>query len=398
MLSHLTLSLTGWAGMSELNIHTSDRIAFKRCRRVWNWTSPLRGFLRPKTQRAPLWFGTGWHFVMEDFHGLREYGSPVDTWRDYVKCTYEVYGEEHMPNDWRTLAELGEAMARYYEIWLVGRDPLQTYVLDGIPQTEVNFKIPLPVSSEVLERLGVEVIYYNGTLDRVIENEYGMLAIGEYKTAKNIYKAHYLTDPQVTAYSWAANCIYDRPVNGVYYYQFKKGVPDEPPILKSGRVSTNKQMATTHRYYRDTLIRLYGDVRLAPKENVDHLNWLTGTEEATNDGFISRDFIDRNEQTLQAEGVKILMELEDMLNPDLPLYPNPTRECVMFPCDFKDACVALDDGDNWEQIIQEDFERRDEANDQWRPLLQIHKPRKELILPEPPVSLLRLLQRQGQQQ
>lgn len=387
--------------MRELNIHTSDRIAFRRCRRAWHWSSPLRSFLRKKEQRAPLWFGSGWHFVMEDFHGLREYESPVHAWRDYVRATYEIYGESYMPTDWRSLAELGEGMARYYEIWLVGRDPLKTYVVDGIPQVEVNVKIPLPVSAETLERLGVDVIYYNMTLDRVIENEYGLLAIGEYKTAKAIYKAHYLTDPQITAYDWGAQCIYpDKSIDGVYYYQFKKNVPDEPTILKSnGRISTNKQMSTTHRLYRDSLIRMYGTVDMAPKENVDHLNWLAASEEPTNDGFISRDFIARNSYNRQVEGIKIMLELEDMLNPDLPLYNNPTRECVMFPCDFMDPCVALDNGDDWESIINEDYESRAEDKDSWRHHLRINKPRRELILPEPPkllVDQLRLHQEQPQ--
>lgn len=375
--------------MRELNVHTSDRIAFKRCRRAWNWSSPLRQFLRAKEQRAPLWFGTGWHFVMEDFHGLQEYSSPVDTWRDYVKATFAVYGESYMPNDWRSLAELGEQMARYYELWLIGRNPLKTYCVDGVPQTEVNVKIPIPISPEILALLEIDVVYYNMTLDRVILNDFGSLAIGEYKTAKAIYRAHYLSDPQITAYSWGGQAIYPgMTIDGCYYYQFKKSVPEEPPILQSGRFSTNKQMSTTHRMYRDALIRMYGDVRLAPKANVDHLNWLAGCETAENDGFISRDYILRNEHSLQAEGVKILLELEDMLNPDLPLYPNPTRECSMFPCDFLEPCVSLDDGSDWADVLASEFESRGEtARDPWRTQLSLHKPYKEVVLQEVPQSL-----------
>lgn len=332
--------------------------------------------------------GTGWHFVLEDYHGYRQYPTPKDAWNDYVRATLAVYGEELMPNDWRGLQELGAGMADYYPKWLVGRDVLDTYIVDGIPQTEVNFKIPLPVEKSTLERLGIDVVYYNGTLDRVICDPFGNLCIGEYKTAKAIYKAHYLTDPQITAYAWASKCIYDREINGVYYYQFKKALPDEPTILKSGLISCNKQMSTTHRFYRDVLIRMYGDVSLAPKVNVDHLNWLAGTETMENDGFISRDFIERNDHSLQAEGAKIMMELEEMLNPNLALYPNPTRECTMFPCDFRDPCIAIDEGDNFQAILDDEYQSRGEDKDSWRHHLQTQNPAKLLILEELPEHLL----------
>ena len=396
-IPHTDLSTEG-VKLRELNIHTSDRISFKRCRRVWNWQSPLREFLQKKERRMPLWFGTGWHFVMEDFHGYRQYDSPVDTWRDYVKATHVFYGEEYMPDDWRTAAELGEGMARYYELWLQGRDELKTLWIDGVPQVEVNFKIPLPVSQEILDLHDIDVVYYNGTLDRVIKNDYGMLSIGEYKTAKAIYRAHYLTDPQVTAYSWGAQAIYEQLIEGCYYYQFKKNVPDEPLILRSGQVSTNKQASTTHRFYRDVLIRLYGDVLLAPKANVDHLNYLAGCESSENDGFISRDFLMRNEHSLQVEGLKILMEIEDMLNPNIALYPNPTRECTMFPCDFIEACVNLDDGSDWQGVLELEFEQRSKEKDSWRPLLRKHSPIKEIVLQSPPPLLVEQLRLQQSQQ
>jgi hypothetical protein len=340
---------------------------------------------------------------MEDFHGLREYGSPVDAWMDYCKATYEIYGSSYMPVDWRDMRDLGAGMARYYEMWLHGRDILDTLYIDGVPQTEVNFKIPLPIDQETLDRVGADIVYYNGTLDRVILNPYGLLCIGEYKTAKAIYKSHYLTDPQIGAYSWAANCIYPgQTFDGVYYYQFKKAVPDEPAVLKTtGRLSTDKsKMTTTHRMYRDAMERLYGTVDAAPNATIDHLNWLAATETSESDGFICRDFIQRNEHSLQAEGLKILMEVEEMLNPEIALYPNPTRECTMFPCDFREPCIAIDEGEDWAKIIDEDYESRQKEKDfSWRQLLQINKPEKLLVLESAPLpSLSQLRQQQLPQQ
>lgn len=375
--------------LRELNVHTSDRISFKRCRRKWHWGSPLRLALRPKTQKRPLWFGTGWHFVLEDFHGNREYGSPREALDDYVQATLEYFGEEHMPDNWRDLHMTGQAMADYYVEWLKDRDPLETYYVDGIPQCEVNAKIRLPVSQAILDRLNVDVVYYNMTVDRICVSPYGTLAIGEYKTAAQIFQAHYLIDPQIGAYSWGAQILYDQPIEGVYYYQFKKAIAEEPDILKSGRVSCNRNMGTTYLKYREVLRRMYGSEESAPAENIHFLNYLAGLETPEGDKFIMRDYIRRNAHSLESEGVKIMLEVEDMLNPDLPLYPNPTRECVQYTCDFFDPCVGVDDGDDWAAILEDEYIcQREYHSDPWRALLKRNKPYKELLLDTPPESLI----------
>ena len=46
----------------SLGIHTSDRALFKRCRRKWAWSSPVRRGLVPVGESpTPLWFGSGFH-------------------------------------------------------------------------------------------------------------------------------------------------------------------------------------------------------------------------------------------------------------------------------------------------------------------------------------------------
>ena len=51
-------------GDDHFSIHTSDRITFKRCRRKWDFSSPLRQHLAPQGGVVtPLWFGTGFHFA-----------------------------------------------------------------------------------------------------------------------------------------------------------------------------------------------------------------------------------------------------------------------------------------------------------------------------------------------
>ncbi|MEB3089931.1 PD-(D/E)XK nuclease family protein, partial [Parvimonas sp. M20] len=236
-----------------------------------------------------------------------------------------------------------------------------------VPQTEVNFEIPIPLDEHpLLARYaaahGADCVLYRGPVDRVAIDSYGRLWIVEYKTAKRAEHLHYQTDPQVTTYVWAMQHIYNRPVAGVVYHQFVKDVPSAPKILASGKISTAANQNTSAALYEAALVRMYGAQEKAPEENRRYLTTLMLKEDQDNDRYVQRTYIERNEHMCAAEAMKILLELEDMLNPDLPLYPNPTRDCSRM-CSFLGACVSYDDGGDWEETLNLNFTERDQAPD-----------------------------------
>lgn len=353
-------------------IRTSDRNNFRRCRRRWHWSSHMRENLTSIESASPLWYGSGFHYAMEDFHGLRKYPSSTAAFEDYVRATYKMAkgNNRFLPVDWPELVILGRGMLDYYEsIWLQARDPLKTYWHDGVPQVEVNVHIPLPITSP-----NYDEVVYGLTMDRVIIDDAGLLWIVDYKTAKRIQTQFLQTDPQISAYCWAASQLYGKPIGGFIYQQHRKDVPVEPRTLANGRLSTADTQLTTHRHYRRSLINTYGAVLRAPRENVDFLNWLEQQETTDMDKFVRRDKVFRNAHQIEAEGAKIMMEVEDMLNTDLPLYPNPTRECGHL-CSFNNACISLDDGSDWEGELRDSFREKDPTFDSWRKYLP--KPKKE---------------------
>lgn len=352
-------------------IRTSDRNNFRRCRRRWHWSSHLRSNLGTRESASPLWFGSGFHFAMEDFHGAKNYPSAVAAFEAYVKATYrQAKGDNRfLPSNWPELVKLGRGMLSYYtDNWLVARDPLRTYVHAGVPQCEVNVLVPLPISHP-----DYDAIYYGATFDRVVEDDEGFLWILDYKTAKVIQTQFFQTDPQISSYCWAASRLYGKPIRGFIYQQHRKDVPVDPRILSSGKISTAKGQLTTHRHFRRCLINTYGSVEQAPYEAVDFLNWLNEQETCDQDKFVRRDKIFRNEYQVEAEGEKILMEVEDMLNPHLPLYPSPTRECGHL-CDFNSVCISLDDGSDWEGELKSAFVSRNSNFESWRKFLPSNKP------------------------
>lgn len=365
-------------GRKALIIRTSDRIAFKKCRRQWSWSSHLKRNLGTKNLASPLWFGSAIHYALEDFHGYKHFETARDAFNAYCIATAKQHLRD-LPDDAPQLLELGNAQMDYYEnMWLSTRKQDETYwevdehTGENIPQVEVNFEIEVPWEDNPLLRAYVEAhaadcVLYRGTIDRISIDEYGRLWVVEYKTAKVAEHMHYQTDPQVTTYVWAARHMYpDKEVAGVVYHQFIKRVPAQPKILSSGTFSTAANQTTSATLYSKALTSMYGKIGLAPLKNREYLTRLMVAEDENNDKYIQRTYIERNLQMCESEAQKILLELEDMLNPDLPLYPAPTRDCSRM-CSFLGPCVSFDDGSDWEHTLETRFEPRDQGADRfWR--------------------------------
>lgn len=368
-------------GRRAVIIRTSDRIAFKQCRRKWAWSSHLKKNLGAKNLAGPLWFGSAIHYALEDYHGYNVFGNPADAFRAYCIATSKQHIRD-LPSDAVELFELGSAMMDYYvNSWLnqSGRPVDQTYWYNDpitdklIPGVEVNFELEVPLDDpahshlkDFAERIGADVVLYRGTMDRVAIDEYGRLWVVEYKTAKRAEHLHYQTDPQVTTYTWAAQHIFDKPVAGVIYMQFVKNMPKVPQPLSSGKISTASNLATSGPLYQRALTNMYGSVEKAPEANRKFLTDLLATEDENKDRYIQRNRVERNAYQLDMEAQKILLELEDILNPNLPLYPNPTRDCSRM-CGFLSACVAFDAGADWQNILDDRFSQRDQDADRfWR--------------------------------
>jgi len=345
-------------------IRTSDRISFRGCRRRWGWSSHLRQNLEPKTAASPLWLGTGVHYALEDFHGYKYFPSISAAFLAYVEACRDLPGGEGLPMDYRELTELGVGMLEYYVEWLEGRDPLETLWVDGVPQVEVEALIPLPETPEFPSMM------YGVKLDRVARDSKGDLWIQDWKTAIRMETEHLENDPQTAAYCWVGSVMYEEPVAGMCYTQLWKELPKPPRLLASGKYSASKSQITTHKMYRSALIDLYTSIEKAPPGNVEALNHFAELEGPESDKFIRRDFKTLSKRAIQAEGVKILLETPEMVDPNLPLYPNPTRMCFRY-CPFYSPCLAMDDGSDWESEIQEGYRQRQSEENSWRSRIKL---------------------------
>ena len=359
-------------------IHTSDRILFKRCRRKWDFASPLRRNLSPiGTVQTPLWFGTGFHFALEDFHGHHLWASPGEAFAAYAQAC----GADEKPFDADMLVELAGGMFSHYEKWLAQRDEYDIAVFrDGLPgsidrpATEVNFSVALP-QVDMFDR----PVFYEGTLDGIYTHRStGHYFVAEYKTAKVFDVRKLMTDDQVSAYVWVMRkCLpdaWDKGLfGGVVYKQFKKTVPSVPKALVNGTLSTNKQQKTTYSEYRAALEQMFPGVPVTKLDSKyqEMLSYLSMQETYEGDDYINQQVVTRTNNNVAAQEMKICLDAFEMLN-NPAITTNPTRDCA-WDCPFRDVCIAMDEGADWEGALACSFGQRSDVAELWQ---------QRLIIPE----------------
>lgn len=342
-----------------LPIHTHDRIRYKRCRRKWYLGSALGRYLVPKDQPANihLWLGTGFHFALEDYHGYNRFGDPVEALAAY----YSAFRPDELPTDAEDSIALGMGMLAHYKNWLKQRNIYETLWLDGEPQVEVKIELELTE----LSKLAGKPVIFRGTIDRVVVDAYGNWWVQDYKTAATIDTNKLATDPQIGNYVWAAEQHYQREIAGMVYTQFAKKVPRPPKILTNGTLSVDQRQKTTHGLYREALLQYYPDGKF-PSKYVEFLNKLAEAETPEGDEFIRSDEVARNLHAKESTYKHMCAEVREMIDPDLPIYPNPTRDCIWDCSEFRTICLAMDEGDDWEYLIEQFYQSKEEEDESWQ--------------------------------
>ena len=214
-------------------------------------------------------------------------------------------------------------------------------------------------------------ICYHGTMDRIVVDTYGRWWILDYKTAKGADTRKLDTDDQISAYMWAAEQRFQHEFYGFIYLQLTKDVAKPPKRLKDGSLSVDKKQKTTYQLFKTEILKDYGEVSKAPSKVIDMLNHLADIEEPEGDRFIRWDFVTRNHAQKVATYNNIMAETKLMIDPELYLFPNPTRDCG-WDCPYREICIATDQGrdDDAQSMLDANFEVRDDTlehnHDDWK--------------------------------
>lgn len=343
----LDFDVWGKVEPEPIYVHTSDRVLYKRCRRMWSFFSSTRQGLMvaDAEENINLWLGTALHFALEDYHGYNKFGDPVRALEAFYDC---------WPEDKRPIAAdegfvtLIHMMEHYRTNWLPQRNNYHTLWIDGVPQVEVPFELLLPP-----EICPGRPVIYRGTLDRVVVDPMGQLWVEDYKTARSIDIKRPANDPQLRAYVWAAEQHYQRPFAGGLMLQLLKDHPDPVRMLVNGEFSVDKRQKTTYAIFRRQLIDKYGEkLERVPGKYLEFLTSLAESETVEGDRFIRWDEIPMNRAVKLSTYEQIYDEAVEMCNPNLPLYPNQTRDCS-WECKIRTICIAMDTGEDWREIVRQ---------------------------------------------
>lgn len=333
--------------MPPIFIHTSDRMAFKTCRRAWFWASPLGLSLRPQRTSPSYWFGTGIHEALAAYYSNGT--TPANNFAYYISA----YGKELFSNSELSIEQeeqlhafllLGQGMLAHYVSYMNETGADTKYTALG---TEIKFVVPI-----------LEGVYYAGKIDALfLDEKTGVIWIVEHKTTSQMREDDfYVFDEQCGSYIWALHqickgrgfidldkeALRHKSFGGILYNELRKKVPAEPRILVSGQLSEAKNQDTTHTTYKNYLIR-NGYNLDAYKDILAYLKTKPNT-------FFRRTFVRRNDTEIKALGHQIQIEASDMLQCSIPeheyvRYPNPGYQAMnCLRCAFVGPCIATNDG------------------------------------------------------
>lgn len=351
---------------NAIYIHTSDRLAYKTCRRKWNWNSKIRHNYRAIQRAMPLDFGTAIHAGLEVYYDAETWNSTFDqrctvevlsvlrfqqsmqeTRDSYlVKTKQEGLSEEEL-DDWNYHFVLGQMMLKNYFSWAIKTNQDDFTVL----ATELDFVVYL-----FHDKISGRPVYYRGRIDFLVQDKAGNCWIGDHKTAASFSDSlsRLEFDEQLGSYNWAILEAYGLPVVGNLYNELWKQVPIPPePMTRryQGKLlSTAKDNAVTYDMMVEAINKYGEDINLYS----DYLNWL----KAEGPQFFRRTQFHRNKAELDDIERRIRVEAMEMATiSEESCYPNPSRfengHCKW--CAFRTPCLAINDGSDVDWILQNNY-------------------------------------------
>lgn len=326
-----------------MRVSTTERQLFKRCRRRWDYQSYNRQALTPVINAPALELGTLVHAVLADWtqdHSADPVKLYTDKSQEYFQTVIQLYTErvgcapsesELRPN--MEAIVLGKAMIENYQAhWHTPLPPGFTLI-----QNELTLVQPVPGTDyctcptgncgHLCERCYGPDVYYNClcaeyydktdcdclalhelecTFDGVMADENGDLYIIERKTFARTPAIDELTNnDQFLAYQWALDQQMPGKVVGLAY----------DGLLKKPKPSG------VHRELKDLFLR-----RL----------------------------LLRNRHELAEFGTLLALELNEMANPNVPIYKTvpAVGGCQRWECSLIDVCRAQSKGEPTEDMLK----------------------------------------------
>jgi hypothetical protein len=322
------------------------------CRRQfllsWNYSS-----MKPA---APLWIGSTVHAGLEGYYRAKMYNQTAEVQISEVsaggealeKSINDSFKEFQATNylwqdfrmDFEGHADLARAiLANYFEYSV--EHPLEGKIL--------SVETPIKIKLFDAEHLGS--VYLSGKIDLLLERDDGLYVI-DHKTSGSRMSTEGLdVDDQLTGYSYLVQKKYGKIPRQVLYNVLIKNIPTAPRLLKDGSLSKDISQKTTLALYQ----RAIEERGFNPDDYVGILNMLADTGW---NNFFQRDGSIRNQEELKSYYTRTVTRAHEitriLTNPAKNAWPSPsTYQCSW--CPFLGVCKSIDDGGDYEAILNAHF-------------------------------------------
>lgn len=343
-------------------VHTSDIRYFKQCRRSWQWSSPLRENRVPK--RTPRYFARGraFHACLEQYYDTGQCPSDLffDAYTDvlvgdatqgidektdqagFVAASDEALSQSFVVED----LEMGERVLQDYVLWSRKNDDYEEVVA-----VEQHGHVPLLSPNEMPLGTKYDEAFFSFRTDMIVKRNGGQNWIVDFKTTSQLpsYErlAHLDTDEQITGYLKACELMYGLKFTGAVFVYILMRRPDDPTVLKSGKLSVSKSQNTSVYMYLRTL----KEMGLDPKDYSGILNHLADKKQWFRGIECVRTPEEKDNMWQQLKGMAY-----EMLRPDAFIYPSPSvMNCG--GCSYFGPCLSENAGlhQDVRRVLQEEY-------------------------------------------
>jgi hypothetical protein len=343
--------------MTQYEIHISDVLAFKSCRRKWDYSSLLRRNLTPIGIYAPFFTGRVIHGALD---ALYRYGiNPADEVIELVaketKELQEKFPTVHAAN----VPTINEQMAlcvailEHYMQWRASfRGKFNDNDLDFL-NVEQAFNVPMRTNRGFLARS----LRLAGRFDGIVRHKKDdQLYLWEVKTTRSIAQRLKQLDleEQADAYCIAAQELLQQPIAGVIYTLIRKAVPQSPQVLKNGFLSQNKAIDTTFAHYLAAIRSHHGHIATNQFIQETYGDFLQHLLDNGNP-FFERVMIRRSQAQLKSARNELYAVALEMTRPSIPIYKHGQIGCNW--CIVREPCIAQQQGqiEFSEKLLHDNF-------------------------------------------
>jgi hypothetical protein len=343
-----------------LEVHASDLLTYKQCRRKWVWAT--RRNLEPKRPYGPFMVGRAVHLCLEKYYGT----SPADRAQFSAEAVLREHRKEvdaQVGSLWKTesayIDELfGQSLglAEHYVLWANNSDVDKHLTFITLEQ---EFRIPIRAfdakhPNGFLSRRA----FLAGRFDGVVRDERdGTLWLWEIKTARSIEeRVRWLPlDEQANIYCLAAQRLFGERMEGILYTLLRKKIPTSPARLASGFLSQNMSIDTTAQAYLDAIKAQHGE-QATPEFIREHYGAILEDLLRRPSTYFARTGIKRTQAELEAVERNLWAVVLEMLSPTMVPYPSAGMHCNY--CTFREPCIQMNLEQDYEATLATAYQQR----------------------------------------